>query len=375
MSHFERWQKTFMLSLLAPALGFYAERRYQSLPPLSPANGMRLHRDVSGDKPLPSLSIIVPARNEAANLQHLLPSLQAVAYAGPIEVIVVDDNSEDETAVIAQAYRTKVIRLTELPSGWVGKPHAMYHGAAAAKGEWLLFTDADTIHAPSGPEKAVRYAVKHNLDGLSLFLEQECHSMGDRLALMAAFAGLFTAWPRNSAYLNGQYLLIRRDVYEESGGIATVRHETLEDLALGKHLRKSGYNVPMMRGENAAKVRMYHNNQEMWHGMNRLGSQSLRFSGLRSLITIFFITIAMNPLLVLFAVMSGKVRRRWLPLTWGAVFIGFLPWAKRYGSLAYAALSPIGALIVQIASFWGIIRHVFKKGIHWKGRIVQQNDV
>ncbi len=216
----------------------------------------------------------------------------------------------------------------------------------------------------------MRYAIEHNLDGLSLFLEQECRGTSDRLALMAAFAGLFTSWKQDSAYLNGQYMLIRRDVYEESGGITAVRHEALEDVALGHHLQQSGYNVQMMRGEQAAKVRMYKDNRQMWQGMNRLGSQSLRFSGWRSLITVFFITIAMNPLLVFLAVISGNARKRWLPLTWGAVFLGFIPWARRYGSIWYAALSPIGAFIVQLAGFWGLIRKVFKKGINWKGRMV-----
>jgi chlorobactene glucosyltransferase len=361
MSFIDRWKKTFVFSLLAPPLGFYAERMYQSLPPL---------KKNDRTEPLPSLSIIVPARNEAENLQHLLPSLKALRYEGELEVIVVDDNSEDETAVTAQSYGARVIRLTTLPPGWMGKPHAMCHGAAAARGDWLLFTDADTIHAPNGPADALRYALDHQLDGLSLFLEQECRGTSDRLALMAAFAGLFTSWKRDSAYLNGQYVLIRRDVYEESGGVTAVRNQSLEDVALGHHLQQSGYKVQMMRGEKAAKVRMYRSNKQMWQGMNRLGSQSLRFSGWRSLITVFFITIAMNPLLVFFAVISGNARRRWLPLTWGAVFLGFLPWAKRYGSSWYAALSPIGALIVQAAGFWGLLRKVFKKGINWKGRMV-----
>lgn len=361
MSHLERWKKTFILSLLAPPLGYYAERMYQSLPPLT---------STGCDQSLPSLSIIVPARNEAENLQHLLPSLNALSYDGQLELIVVDDNSEDETAVIAQQHHVKVIKLTELPPGWMGKPHAMWHGAAAARGDWLLFTDADTIHAPNGPAGALRYALHHQLDGLSLFLEQECRGIGDRLALMAAFAALFTAWKQDSAYLNGQYILLRRDVYEESGGVTAVRNQSLEDVALGHHLQQSGYNVQMMRGEQAATVRMYRNNKQMWQGMNRLGSQSLRFSGWRSLITIFFITIAMNPLLVFFAVISGNARKRWLPLTWGAVFLGFIPWARRYGSIWYAALSPLGAFIVQIAGLWGLLRKVFKKDINWKGRMV-----
>ena len=280
MSHLERWKKTFVLSLLAPPLGYYAERMYQSLPPLSSQCVEKTpQRGVSTE--LPSLSIIVPARNEAENLQHLLPSLNGLRYEGKLEVIVVDDNSEDETAVIAQQHHARVIRLTELPPGWMGKPHAMCHGAAAARGTWLLFTDADTIHAPNGPADSIRYAVAHNLDGLSLFLEQECRGLSDRLALMAAFAGLFTSWKRNSAYLNGQYVLIRREVYEESGGVTAVRHESLEDVALGHHLQRYGFPGPGCTGDEAvaigerrqqAELRVFvlRNGQRIGHGRPRV---------------------------------------------------------------------------------------------------------
>lgn len=357
----DQWKRTIPLSFLTPPLAYHADRRYRALPTLptdQPAS------------PLPALSIIIPARNEAHNLPRLLPSLTAVQYPGELEIIVVDDNSEDDTAVIAGQYGARVIRLQELPTGWLGKPHALCHGASAARGDWLLFTDADTIHQPHAAAQAVAYALRHNLDGLSLFLGQQYRGLPDRLSLTAAFAGMFAAWPSRTFHLNGQFILLNRQTYFNSGGFAAVRHEPLEDLALGRHLGRHGYRVPIMRGEAAAQVHMYQSNLQMWQGLNRLSSQSLRYSGSNTLWTIALITLAMNPLLVLLAVLAGKVPRRWLPLTWGAVVLGFVPWSRRYGRLWDAALSPVGALIVQLAGVWGLLRRLSGRGIQWKGRTV-----
>lgn len=355
------WKRTIGLSLLLPPLAYQADRRYRALPALPM------------DEPtavLPSLSIIIPARNEAHNLPHLLPSLQAVCYPGELEIIVVDDNSEDGTAAIAKQYGAKVIQLHSLPPGWLGKPNALCHGAAVANGEWLLFTDADTIHLPFGPAQAVAYAERQKLDGLSLFLAQQFRGLLDSLALTAAFAGMFAAWHPDSPHLNGQFILLRRQAYFESGGFAVARAEPLEDVALGRHLRRSGYRMAMMRGERAAQVRMYQNPRQMWHGLNRLSSQSLRYSGPRVMWTITFITLAMNPLLVLLAALMGVVNFLWLPVTWGAVVLGFLPWSQRHGPLWYAALSPVGAFIVQLAGVSGLLRRLLGRGIYWKGRSV-----
>ena len=91
----------------------------------------------------------MPARNEAVNLTHLLPTLTALIYDGPYEVIVVDDDSTDATAQVAVACGAQVISLHELPPGWRGKPHACHRGAQEARGEWSLFVDADTLHGPT----------------------------------------------------------------------------------------------------------------------------------------------------------------------------------------------------------------------------------
>lgn len=355
------WKRTAAFSFLAPPLAIRAERRYRATRTLAVQ---------CNDQPLPSLSIIIPARNEVQNLQRLLPSLQAAIYPGEREIIVVDDNSDDETAVIAQKNNVKVLSLGPLPAGWYGKPNACHQGAQIALGEWLLFTDADTIHQLNGPAKAVRYATENDLDGLSLWLDQKTHGLTDRLALTAAFAGLFAGLPQKHNHLNGQYILLRRDVYLASDGFAAVRQEALEDVALGHHLHKAGYEVPILHGENIAAVRMYETNPQMWHGMSRLSANSLRWSGLSSVLTVIFITALMSPLLTIVGVLGGRLRWPWVPVTWGAAVASIWPWSRRFGSGWLACLAPLGALFVQLAGVWGLISRIFGRGIPWKGRSV-----
>lgn len=355
------WQRAAAITFLALPLSWQAERRIRSMPRLEAWQGVAS---------LPSLSIIVPARNEEHNLRHLLPSLQAIHYPGPYEIIVVDDNSTDRTAEVAAAHSARVLKLNHLPAGWKGKPHACHHGARAAQGEWLLFTDADTRHDPSGPARAVAYALRHELDGLSLLLQQECHGVIDRLALTAAFAALFAGIDPQNTLFNGQYILVRRSVYVASGGFAAVRAEALEDVAYGQHLRRLGYKTPVLLGENAARVRMYENALAVWHGMNRLGADSLRWSGLRSLATALFVTALISPLVALLGIAGGKLQRRWLPATWAATTVSMVSWADRFGLPWWALAAPFGALFVQLAALWGILNRLIGRGVRWKERRV-----
>ena len=156
------WRIIASIAFFGPPLAWNAARQYRAIPPLPVDDDL--------EETLPSLSVIIPARNEAKNLQRLLPSLLAVPYPGMYEVIVVDDGSTDTTAEVASNYQVRLIQLTDLPADWLGKPHACHQAVQAAKGEWVLFTDADTIHASNGPIQAMCYAIKHNLDGLSLLI-------------------------------------------------------------------------------------------------------------------------------------------------------------------------------------------------------------
>ncbi|MCL4266545.1 MAG: glycosyltransferase [Anaerolineae bacterium] len=347
-------------------LALRAEWLYRKMPVLSPC------LEAAGSKrPYPSLSIIVPARNEAVNLHRLLPTLQAQQYPGELEILVVDDNSEDNTAVVADYYGACVQRLNSLPAGWLGKPNAVHQGVLASRGEWLLFTDADTEHHPNSVVTAVNYALTHGLDGLSIFPRQATLGMIDWAALMVGFAGLFAGQHHHSATLNGQYILLRREVYEASGGMTAVRHEMLEDLALGVHLWQQGYRVPMLRGEELVTVYMYESLPHMWRGFSRLGSGSLKYSGAGAIGTAFFVTGAMMPLLAPLFILLRLVNRRWLALTWLLTVPGFISWGRRFGNGAGALVAPVGAIIVQAAACWGLLTRLLGRGIRWKNRLVR----
>ena len=358
---FWSWQRAARLTFLALPLAVRAEHAYRAMLSLPAA---------AGDALLPALSIITPARNEARNLPALLASLNALCYPGPVELIVVDDGSTDATAEIACAHGASVLRLAGPPPGWHGKPHACHRGAEAAHGEWLLFTDADLIHSPDGPRRAVAYATAHQLDALSLFVGQEFHTLWDRLALTVAFEGLFAGRAPDRYALNGQYILIRRAAYLASGGFGAVRAAALEDLALGSHLRRQHYQVRVLHADDAARVRMYKDSRQLWQGMARLGAGSLRWSGFDAVLTVAFISAVMSPLIVATGVARGQLARRWLPLTWLVAVLSTLPWAQRTGAPAAALLTPLGALLVQLAAVWGLISRLLGRGVAWKGRRV-----
>ncbi len=361
-----RWPKGMMaLAFMSLPLGWLAERRYQQMPRLD--SRWRWNDTQSC---FPSVSIIVPARNEADNLRVLLPSLNALDYPGNVEVIVVDDDSADDTAVIAQNHGAKVVALNYLPQGWLGKPHACHRGTAVASGDWLLFTDADTKHVAGSLTSVMRFVLDNQLDGMTCHLQHKTYGLLDSLALTAAFAGLFAGLPRNDTSLNGQYILLQRNVYESSGGFAAVRQEPLEDLALGHHLHQLGFRVPMLRGEEVAEVTMYKSVPHLWHGMTRIGAGSLRWTGLGSVITALFITALMTPILTLKLVLTRQLRRRWLCLTWLTAVAGIWSWTPRFGSRWHSFLAPFGALFVQISAVWGILNKLIGRGTNWKGRTV-----
>lgn len=368
------------LAFLSPALGWQAERRYQQLPRLEnscKAQCNHPQEDLQTCQPssfsgsnFPSVSIIVPARNEAINLQRLLPSLCGLDYPGRLDVLVVDDNSEDDTAVIAQKFGVQVLSLDGLPEGWLGKPNACHRGMAVTTGDWVLFTDADTEHTSDGLFRAVQFALDNQLDGLTIHLGHVTNSWLDSITLLAAFAGLFAGLPRNHASMNGQYVLLRREVLARSGGFTAVRNEPLEDLALGRHLNRLGYKIPMLDGSDVAEVAMYSSHTQLWHGMSRMGAGSLRFAGIGSVITGLFITALMTPLLVLGLVIARRLPPHWLGLTWGTAVLSIWPWSDRFGSRWQALFAPLGALFVQFAAVWGLLSRLVRRGIIWKGRMV-----
>jgi glycosyltransferase involved in cell wall biosynthesis len=232
----------------------------------------------------PSVSVIVPARNEEACLGACLQSL--IAQIGEtFEVIVVDDGSTDGTRAIAESFPgVKVIQPGPLPAGWTGKNNAVAAGAKQATGNWLLFTDADTVHQPGSLARAVAEAKEHGADLLSYSPEQEVHGFWEKAIMPVIFAELARKYPpsrvsdfsTNMAAANGQYLLISRSAYDAVGGHAAVAHSLLEDVALARAVRESGRRIYFRYGADAVRTRMYRSFDQLREGWTK--NLSLLFS-------------------------------------------------------------------------------------------------
>jgi hypothetical protein len=218
--------------------------------------------------PLPRLSIVVPARNEQDTIEPALASLLNLDY-GNYEVIVVNDRSTDRTGEIlsrlesASHGRLRVVHVSELPAGWLGKPHAMWQGAQQAGGDWLLFTDADVVFRPDALRRSVAYAEAEHADHLALFPEMEMHSAGERmmLALFAMYIILrFRPWKAADAasreYLGGGvFNMIRKAVYERIGTFKALRMEVVEDMKLGKLVKSNGFTQRCALAPGLIKIR------------------------------------------------------------------------------------------------------------------------
>jgi glycosyltransferase involved in cell wall biosynthesis len=223
------------------------------------------------------VSVIVPARNEEASLGACLESLVAQTGIG-FEIIVVDDGSTDRTRDIADSFpNVRVIEPGPLPEGWSGKNNAVAAGAAQARGEWLLFTDADTIHLPDSLAKAAAEATKTHADLLSYSPEQEVHGFWERAVMPVIFADLARKYPpwrisdpsSKLAAANGQYLLVSRSAYTAVGGHTAVADSLLEDVALARLIKRAGYRITFRYGGDAVRTRMYRSFPQLREGWTK----------------------------------------------------------------------------------------------------------
>jgi glycosyltransferase involved in cell wall biosynthesis len=203
----------------------------------------------------PSVSLIVPARNEAATIEPALGSLLALEYPNN-EVIVVDDRSTDSTGSIIDRLareqgsdHLRVIHITELPSGWLGKTHAMWRAARESRSEWLLFTDADCVFRPDTLRRAVAYAERERADHLVLFPTPIFKSWDEKM-VMAFFQIMFVfahrpwkvADPNTKDHIGmGAFNMVRRSVYEKIGTYERLRLAVIDDIKLGEIIKHSGF--------------------------------------------------------------------------------------------------------------------------------------
>ncbi len=244
---------------------------------LSPPKSDEVSEPPAAANHKPVVSVIVPARNEERALGACLDSLlrqSGVAF----EVIVVDDGSTDRTRTVAESFPgIRVLDAGAVPPGWTGKAHACQVGADAARGEWLLFTDADTVHQPGSLARALAETNQHDAALLSYSPEQEVHGLAQRMLMPLVFAELAGTYrPQEvcdpaspAAAANGQYLLIAREAYDGVGGHAGVRSDLLEDVALARAVKRSGRRLRFRFGGDAVRARMYRSFGEMREGWTK----------------------------------------------------------------------------------------------------------
>ncbi len=250
---------------------------------------------------LPVVSVIIPARNEEACLGACLESL--VAQAGvAFEIIVVDDHSTDRTREIASAFSSspiqspvRVINPGPLHPGWTGKNNAVVAGSRTAQGEWLLFTDADTIHLPGSLARSLAEVQRHGAAMLSYSPEQIVKSFWEKAVMPVIFAELASTFRPSqvsdptspAAAANGQYILITREAYDAVGGHASIAGDLLEDVALARAVKRSGRKIFFRFGGDAVRTRMYRTFAQLREGWTKnlalLFPSPLRLAALRSI--------------------------------------------------------------------------------------------
>jgi chlorobactene glucosyltransferase len=364
-----------------------------------------IHRRVAIDvaiapKPLPKdtpaalVSIIVPARDEAGNIRRCLSALLGQSYPD-YELIVVDDRSSDATpqilAELAAAHgRMRVVRGRETPPGWAGKPHALVQGVQVARGEWFCFVDADTFACPHLISSAYLAARERGADLFSMLTDQELGTYWEKVVLPLVFTGLAFGFPaekvndpeQSDAIASGQFMLVRREVYQAVGGHSAVRDRIDEDKALAEVVKGAGYRLFMADGRALARTRMYTSLPEMWEGWTKN-----IFLGLRDRLglLVFGAAVALIGALALPAwLLAGlcwlAAGGGWLSaavtleaaLVWGYLLSWRARAASSFGiSPAYALTLPLGAAVFAAMMFASAFKVLLGRGVTWKGRRYQ----
>jgi len=362
---------------------------------ISLANAATLRRARRHPTPahLPRVSVLVPARNEEANIGRCVASLLAQDYP-ELEVLVLDDGSTDATRAILEALaasdaRLRVLEGQPLAAGWLGKAWACAQLAAQATGELLYFTDADTAHAPAALRTAVAALEGEGAGLLSGFPRQEVATWGEKLIvpffywrvlcfvpLRRAYQGERTERP-GSAYAVGQMLLFRRSTYEALGGHAAVRATITEDLAFAQRALATGQRWRMINAVDIVSCRMYRSGREARAGLSKNLFAAFDFRLVPYLGAWLWVAwMFLGPLASLALYAVGAAPGTALPglllgLLLGCVAGALALWAVPYRQLGLplhaAALYPLTVLAMEGVALRSLVLS-FTGGLAWKGR-------
>jgi glycosyltransferase involved in cell wall biosynthesis len=342
--------------------------------------------------PLPGLSVIVPARNEAASISATLRSLLA-SEGVDLQILAVDDRSTDETGAIMDDLAAEgttlpgktlqVVHVTELPSGWLGKTHAMAVAAQQATGQWLLFTDGDVGFRPDALRRALEYAGTSDADHMVLLPTVVLRSWGERM--MVSFLLVLSIWgprlwqvpdpgSRQDAIGVGAFNLIRREVYDALGGWEALRMQVLEDVTLGRRVKARGFAQRVAFGPDLVGVRWA---KGAFGVVENLTKNLFALFGFRpELLLAAVCGVAMFSLFPLAACLLGFAL--WWPagLMLIALFLAYGRVGRQHHfSAAQMFLFPAAAVLMLYAMLRSMCLALWRGGVTWRGTVYSLREL
>lgn len=328
----------------------------------------------------PLVSVVVPARNEAEDIGACLDGLLSQNYPF-LEILVVNGGSTDGTRAVAEARgpRVRVLEEPPLPDGWVGKSWACWVGAQQSHGEYVLFTDADVRAAPEAVWTAVEWAERDRADLVTFASRIEMVGAWEKIVLPFYIQMVLTYFrtPRvnratsKAAMANGQFLLVTRAAYAETGGHAAIHDRVLEDVALAQRFRGAGKTLRVAWTPELIVTRMYRTNADMYAGILKTVS-GVRFSAARqvgfavALVAFYWLPLAVLPVGLatgsLPVIVAGAV-------LWGALFAKHVGLNRAVrGSGAFGLLFPVAAGYYLVLVLAAAGRGIRGRPVEWKGR-------
>jgi len=338
----------------------------------------------------PKVSIILPARNEEKFIGKCLESFVSQDYTN-YEIMAIDDSSDDKTLEIIEKYAKKSdkvvpVKAASKPDGWMGKNWACIEGFKRASGDLLLFTDADTVYSKKVLSLAVAHLLSEKLDVLTVIPRLLCLDNITKITLPmlstflhSRYSALNVNNPKQGiGYFFGSFFIIKKEVYEKIGTHEKVKHEIIEDGALGKITKESGFRLKMVRGEHLLDAVYSRSSQEMWNGLERLmvplyhQNKSYAVGVFFAVLFILFIPI---PFLI-YSIIFLENSVSFIPLLVSAIlstitiFIAAFMETKMGLNLksVYALFAPIGGLIVTCGFLSGILQANKSSAVSWRGR-------
>jgi len=330
-------------------------------------------------KNLPKVSVIIPACNEAATIEPALRSVLTMDYAN-LEVIVVNDRSTDETGSVLKRIQKeyphlKIRQISDLPKGWLGKNHALQHGAEHVQGEYLLFTDADIIMEKTAVARGISHMLENRLDHVSICFKNIAQGGLLNALFLDVGAGLmflFKPWkakdPNSKRYIGvGAFNLVKASAYRTIGGHRSIALHPIDDIMLGKVIKHHGLSQDCLLGHNFVQVKWYATVREFIDGCMKNGFALYNYSIARVLfVVLIVVTLNILPLWAFFFT-SGITRS----LFGAVIIIRILSYAHGLSNIGITPWYSIWSLVTPYIGIYITIKAAVvttkNKGIVWRG--------